>query len=408
MEEPRVEMALLRRRTPAAWTDLLQSQLALPDVAVTAVSAMPLNRDSQLKYGRHVMRYILSLDGHTDPISLIAKYTSREEASFYQHLAVHLPRIAPKCYFIHQFNQEGWLILEDVPNHFPPHKWTPEDVHGIVNDLSTLHSRFWQEEETLGALGFEHIIEGKKYTWQELRRKFSIFFEDGPGSIVSQHAINSSGKLAPLLLQAANGLSVLQSLGGWPGILSESHLTAVSDLLDDPLPMLKPLLGLPNTLLHGDPHAYHWRSTLFNERRLIDWRNVKIGASILDLVGFLEQFDLLYLDPNRSQMSVRSEWPISEETIIDSYLLEMSTAVSGFDARATRLAIPAARCLYIITNWFPYFATWFSEMPNKYTWQRVNRIPDDQLTDSKFHPVVRFRPYLSGVFERFMLAFRSL
>lgn len=401
-------MALLRRRTPAAWTDLLQAQSELEDVAVTAVSAMPLNRDSQLKYGRHVMRYILSLDGHTDPISLIAKYTSREEALFYNKIAKHLPTIVPKSFFVHQFNQEGWLILEDVPNHRPPQKWTGEEVSAAISDLATIHSQFWKEENSLASLGIEHVVEGKKYTWQELRREFAVYFDEGPGSIVSEHAINSAGRLAPQLLQAANGLSVLQSLGGWPGILGESHLTAVADLLDDPLPMLKPLFDLPLTLLHGDPHAYHWRVTLFNDRRLLDWRNVKIGPGIMDLVSFIEQFDLLYLDPNRTEMSVRSEWPLSEETIIDSYLIAMSATIPDFDARAARLAIPAARCLYTITNWFPYFATWFSEMPNKYTWQKVNRLQEDQLADSMFQPMVRFRPYLAGVFERFMLAYRSL
>lgn len=401
-------MALLRRRTPAAWTDLLQAHLGHDELAVTAVSAMPLNRDSQMKYGRHVMRYILSLDGHTDPISLIAKYTSRNEAHFYQKVAKSLPTLTPKCFFIHQFNQEGWLILEDVPNHYPPHKWTEDEVNGAIADLAQLHSHYWQKEDELAALEFDHFVEGKRFTWQELRREFAIYFDDGPGSIVSEHAIRSAGRLAPQLLQAANGLSVLQSLGGWPGILGESHLTAVADLLDDPLPMLRPMLDLPMTLLHGDPHAYHWRQTLFEERRLIDWRSAKIGSSIFDLVSFLEQFDLLYLDPERTQMSVRKAWPLTEETMIDTYLLEMSAAVSNFDARAARLAIPAARCLYVITNWFPYFATWFSEMPNKYTWQKVNRLNDDQLADSLYQPMVRFRPYLTGVFERFMLAYRSL
>ena len=401
-------MALLRRRTPAAWTDLLQARPELEDLAVTAVSAMPLNRDSQLRYGRHVMRYILSLDGHTDPISLVAKYTSRNEARFYEAIGSQLPNIVPTPYFIHQFNQEGWVILEDIPNHRPPDKWTKDEVQKAVSDLAQIHSQFWQKEDTLASFGFDHILEGKRYTWQELRREFAIYFDDGPGSIVSEHAINSAGRLAPQLLQAANGLSVLQSLGGWPGILGESHLTAVSDLLDDPLPMIKPLLNLPMTLLHGDPHPYHWRNTLFDDGRLIDWRGAKIGPGVFDLVSFLEQFDLLYLDRERTKMAVRGEWPISEETIIDSYLLEMSATVPNFDARAARLAIPSARCLYVITNWFPYFATWFSEMPNKYTWQKVNRLKDDQLEDSMYQPMVRFRPYLSGVFERFMLAYRSL
>lgn len=401
-------MALLRRRTPAAWTDLLQAQLALDDIAVTAVSAMPLNRDSQVKYGRHVMRYILSLNGHTDPISLIAKYTTRSEARFYEELAHQLPNVAPACYFIHQFNQEGWLILEDVPNDRRPDKWTGDEITAVVTTLATMHATFWEKEEALAAEGMSHYLEGKQFNWQELRQEYAVYFDEGPASLISEHAIQSAGQLAPLLLQAANGLTVLRSLGGWPGILGESHLTAVADLLDDPLPLLKPLQGLPPTLLHGDPHAYHWRMTLFDDHRLIDWRTAKIGPGIMDLVSFLEQFDLLYLDPDRTKMSIRDEWPLSEETIIDTYLLALSDKLPNFDARAARLAIPAARCLYVITNWFPYFATWFSEMPDKYTWQKINRLPDAQLTHSLYQPMIRFRPYLAGVFQRFMLAYRSL
>jgi hypothetical protein len=81
---------------------------------------------------------------------------------------------------------------------------------------------------------------------------------------------------------------------------------------------------------------------------------------------------------------------------------------SQYDARSIRLAIPATRCLHVLLNWFPHFANWFAEMPSKYTWQKVNRMSDEQLAGTIFQPIVRFRPYLSAVFQRFLRAYRSL
>jgi hypothetical protein len=186
-------------------------------------------------------------------------------------------------------------------------------------------------------------------------------------------------------------------------------LTAVADLLDDPLPMLQPLRELPLTLLHGNPFSYHWRTTFLGGRCLIDWQKAAIGPGICDLVNFIEQFDLLYFGAERWPMQMRPECLLSEETMIDSYLLSLSSKLNNqFNAREMRLAIPAARCLYVIINWFPYFAGWFADMPNRYTWQKVNRMSDEQLKGTAFEPIAGFRPYLAAVFQRFLQAYRML
>src|SRR5690606_41890300 len=89
------------------------------------------------------------------------------------------------------------------------------------------------------------------YSWDEWRRSESSLLEEGPAAVLSRHAVRNAGRLAPHFLRAANGLVVIRDLGGWPGVLGESHLAAAADLLDDPVPMLAPLLDLPVTLLHG-------------------------------------------------------------------------------------------------------------------------------------------------------------
>ena len=409
MDQSRLDVGQLQRRNPAAWTDLLHQEPELADVVVTAVTAEPLYKAQTEKLETRVVRYLITLKDHSDPITLIGKQTNQTELIFYRDIANQIPSLAPRCWFTHLKGQKGWVILDDVPDNYPPQMWSANDVEAIINQLTLLHTHFWQQNSQLQQLGFVHFIGKKKYTLADLQGKYEIFFEEGPAAILSEHAIASGGALAPILLQAANGLSVIRSLDGWPGIMGESHMTAVADLLDDPLPMLQPLRELPVTLLHGNPFSYHWRSTFFDTYRLIDWQKTAVGPGIFDLVNFIEQFDLLYAGGPRWPMEMRPEWPLSEETMIDSYLLSLSAQLgSQSQARAMRLAIPAARCLYVIINWFPYFAGWFGDMPNKYTWQKINRMTDEQLVGTAFEPMIGFRPFLASVFQRFLQAYRML
>lgn len=409
MDQPKLDVAQLQKRDPVAWTALLRNQSEAEDVIVTAVSAEPLRKPAGNGCHQHVNRYLVALARHSDPITFIGKRTGPIETYFYQYIAPLIPGLAPRCWFTHLAADEGWVILDDVPNHRPPERWAPEDIEAVIDDMTSLHATFWRQQQQLQSGGLPHFIDEKQYSWRQLRREQAVYFEEGPAAAISEHSIKSAGRLAPLLLQAANGLVVIRSLGGWPGILGESHLAAAADLLDDPVPLLEPLRNLPLTLIHGNPHTYHWHLTLFGERRLLDWQKVMIGPGIYDLIYFLEQFELLYKSSAAWHVDVRQERPATEETIVDSYMLAMSRKLgSQFNARAARQAIPAARCLYVLTNWFPYFAGWFSEMPNKYTWQKINRMNDEQLAGTNFQSIVHFRPYLASVFRRFLRAYRTL
>jgi len=414
MGQSQLDVGQLQKRDPAAWSSLLRLDLEDANVQVTAVTAEPIRVSPKGHYRHHVNRYILTLEGCNDPITLIGKLTNREETLFYEELSVHLPALTPRCLYTHQsedpsHEDSGWIVLEDLPNDYAAASWTPTDVEMLIEQMASLHTFFWQRADELRDVGFPHFVEGKDYTWDELRRDQAVYFEQGPATVLSQHAIHNAGRLAPTLLEAANGLTVIRSLGGWPGILGESHMQAVADLLDDPVPMLEPLKRLPGTLFHGNPHAHHWHISLLGDYRLLDWHELRIGPGIFDLVSFMEQFDLLYENDSRSQIVIRQERPLTDETMIDSYLLTMSARLgSEFDARAARLAIPAARCLYVLSSWLPHFASWFSDMPNKYTWQKINHMSDEQLAGTAFHSIIHFRPYLSGVFDRFLQAYKTL
>ena len=413
MNESRVDVGQLQKRDPHAWTTVLAGHVGLEDVAVTAVNAVPLHPEGTGKgYSNRVVRYLVGLANASDPIPFIGKKTSPEEALFYRDLAGTIPTVAPRCWFAHVVGEDGWVILDDVPNHVAIGCWSPVDVENVIHDMVMFHVAFWDLPDlSIHYPWLPHFVgrSQKTYTWEQLRWEHAVYFEQGPAAIISDHALQHLGHLAPLFLKAANGLAVMRALGGWPGVIGESHLAAAADLLDDPLPVLEPLLRLPPTLLHGDMNKRHWQLTLFQEQRLLDWRNVAIGPSICDLISFLEQFDLLFTQDEMTAIQIDGNSLATEETIIDSYLLAMKAELGPqFDARQMRQALPAARCLQIMKTCFPHFATWFNRMPDKYTWQRVNRMTDVELAGRAWQPMVGYRPYLRDVFERFLQSYRML
>ncbi|WP_420627422.1 hypothetical protein [Candidatus Leptofilum sp.] len=408
MRQSKLLATQLQKRDPNAWTALLREQMETKELVVTAVSANPIRPRN--KNSRRTTRYLLALAGHSDPITLIGRHISATEALFYSQFSLRLTKLAPQCFFLHQPEpgSDGWAVLDDLPDDILPSRWSVDDVSGIIEKMAYQHAAFSDQVDDLVNAGFALLLDRKAYQWDTLAVEQAVYFEEGPAAILSEHALTQSGQLAPRFLQAANGLVVMRDLGGWPGILGETHLTAVSDLLDDPVPLLEPLRQLPATLLHGDPNNFNWRVTVFDDQRLAAWQTAAIGPGICDLVCFIEQFSLLE-DAESGMLKTRPLWPINEETMIDTYMLALSQRLgSRVNTRALRQAIPAARCLYVLTNWFPHFATWFEEMPNKFTWQKINRMALSEFADTPLHGFMQLRPYLSGVFERFLLAYRSL
>lgn len=407
MKESSLVATQLQRRDPSAWSALLREHLALDDLVVTAVSSKPVRYPTG--NGR-VSRFLIALKDHSDPITFIGKQASPNEIHFYKTIA---PRItlAPSCRFIHQPDEDkaGWLILEDVPNDLLPDKWAIADVDCIISRLADLHAWSWQQRELPPQTNFPHFIGNEPMNWDDASLYQTDYFEDGPAALLSEHALHHAGRLAPQLLKAANGLAVMRALGGWPGILGETHLTIAADLLDDPVPMLEPLRRLPTSLLHGSPHSYHWHLSLYDEPILVDWGKTIIGPGVLDFVNFLEQFELLYEKEDSYQTRTREFWPLSEETMVDNYFIAMKQRLGNeFHGRDVRQAIPAARCLHVLINGFATFADWFDDMPDLYTWQKINRLSDDELIGTVYESIVYKRPYLQGVYGRFLQAYRSL
>jgi hypothetical protein len=410
---PMVRIHELRSLEPTAWTRLLEKDQEMQGAQVTAV--IPEKTDSS-----KLTRYQLSLAGYSDPITLLGKQTNELEAQFYQTIAPYLSVNVPKCWFAHLDDEDSFVVLSEAHDDWTPCYWTTLDVETIIRDISDLHATFWNQDEHLDSGDWPFLLPKRgSRTGRQVINEPSAFQKgkgsgqtqmpriEGSGAFLSDHTIQSAGPLMPKLRAAALGLEKMRLLGGWPNIFDEQHILAAADLLDDPVPMLQPLQQLPTTLLHGKLSPGSWRFNLFNTHHLLNWEHMTIGPGVFDLVHFIEEFDLL---ADESGWRSRSCWPVLEETMIDGYLLNMGGKIgSSFNATAVRQAVPAARCLYVLTTWLPRFATWFPTAPNMLQeWQAFNQMCDEELAEAGFGLMVGIRPYLTNLFQRFLTAYRML
>lgn len=393
---PDIDLQKLQQLDPAAWSALLQRHTGVTQLRVSAIETEAA--------GAQQTRYNITLDGYADAITLLGKRSDLQEARFYHYLATDVA-LAPRCLYSTIGSSDGWVILADAPHDRLPETWLHGDVEEIVRDLADLHAAFWgQKDRLLRQRWLPFLLGGTRQARREsTSQQIETLAEAGS---VSLHALRAVEGLAPRWVEASNGLRTLLDLDGWQGVIEEKHLRALGDLLDDPLPLLHPLRELPLTLVHGYPGIYNWRVSLFESRQLVAWQTAAIGPGICDLATFLETFDLLQTDDQ--QWTLRSTPPISEETMIDCYILRLSAELgSAVDTYAVRRALPAARCLHVLLHWLPRFHKWFAQLPSdietrRAMWQALNTTSDEDLAQSLYRPIAGLRPYLSETFQRFL------
>jgi len=410
----------LRRLNPVAWTGLLAKEIDQESIVVTAVEREPYGDDS------HTYRYLLILDGYLEPISFLGKETNKEEAQFYRHIAVDMPEIAPKCWLAHVEENKNWIVLQEPFNKFIPELWTTDDIEKIIGQMVQLHASYWQKESELRRYGFRQLLgqddpasrkkseeipdeSRKRSDLQPVSYQHRIGnWQWGDQGLLSEHAILNAGNLLPKLKVASESLERIIGRGGWPGVFEESHWQAAAELLDDPLPMLYPLRQLPETFINGAISPESWHLDLFGSIELTNWRQSKIGPSVYDLVTFIEQIKLKI--ENDGSFSTRKSWPVSEETMVDSYILAMGKRLgSGFSPAATRQSLPAASCLFILTTCLPRLADLLDEQAGESA--SGQRLIADSLDEEKSignSLEVGSSPYWINQFQRFLDNYRIL
>ena len=396
MSTSRVHVNELRQLEAEAWTELLRRTPPLREIVVRHVGVEPVSPA--------LTRYLLHFDGYSDPVPFIGKKTTAREASFYRDIAAQIPRLLPPCRLSHVAQDWSWLVLDEIPDDRPPARWTDDDVEKVIATLASFHGTFWQQSETLAAYPWLSSYLGQHGADVPPQRMLDawLYWDStaGRGQALSSHALHSAGPLAPVFVRAAAGLAILRRLGGWPGVISGRHLVAIAELLDDPVPLLQPLRELPVTLLHGNLALHHWHLTLFDSRLLFDWGNVVVGPPILDLVDFLESVERQRAQQNQGGNG--RAWPVSEETMVDSYLLRMHVGLAHFDARAMRQALPAAFCLHVLTTWLPRFAEWFEPfVQSPLTWRALLEMDDAELHHAGYGRLAGLHHYLANLFVRF-------
>lgn len=420
MSASMVKIDELKRQRPSAWSRLLSQNPATRGTVVTGVKKEP---QLLMPNGE---RYLLQLAGYEEAAILVGKNTNATEAIFFADLSPHLSSMTPYCWISHVAGDHSWVVLDEVYNDWPMNKWTAVDVESIIDQLILLHSEFWERESHLTEFGLETSLSDN---FPSSHTSFGVEEEQAfemkalqPGSqdlrideaqraahpFISEHALNTAGELAPIFQEAASGLQAIQRVGGWPGVLEQEHIVALSDLLDDPVPVLYPLRQAPSTLLHGNPAPKKWFISLFGETILVDWEDIRIGPGIYDLVSFIEQFNIIETPDGAWRQ--RENWLISEETIVDTYLLGMGHSLGNrFDARAVRESIPAARCFYTIVNWLPRFNKWLDlDYVNREVWADYTKMSDQELNELGLGQMASLRPHLASLFQRLLKAYHSL
>ncbi len=410
----------LKKLRPSAWSRLLDQNPATRGTVVTGVSRESglLDADSE--------RYIMQLDGYQESAVLIGKNTNALEATFFADLSPHLSSLTPYCWLSYAAGAQSWVILDEVYNDWPMNKWTATDLELIVNQLILLHTEYWERDSHLLDFGLEtrfseslspHQRNLDTEKTQEPRsrglqpRSHDQRIDDdrlAAVPLLSEHALNSAGELAPILSQAASGLQAILMMDGWPGVIEKEHIEALIDIIDDPVPVLYPLRQAAVTLCHGNPGPKNWSISLFGETKLLNWNNINIGPGIYDLISFIEQYQLVEAPDGILQQ--REIWPLNEETIIDNYLLGMGNRLGNrFDARAVRETIPAARSLYILTEWLPKFNKWLNEdyvIEDRLA--ELGKMSDLELTKLGLGEMISLRQYFTGLFDRFLDSYHAL
>ena len=197
------------------------------------------------------------------------------EVSFYRNLAEQLPVRVPRLFAAHP--DGNWLIMEMLPLERKPENWSANDYLLAIEQLVSLHDRFW-------GLGTDLVV----YPW--LARPLGT-----DNAIYIQAAIMGVRKLTDTT--TANILTRDPKMIGM-----------IKRLVDHADRIAAPLRTAPTTLLHGDYWPGNITCSAENEFYIYDWQQASIGPGVLDLLHFI-QASQWYFDP----------LPISPHELVSAY-----------------------------------------------------------------------------------------
>jgi aminoglycoside/choline kinase family phosphotransferase len=301
-------MAGLRRYLDAS--DLRLGEIAPIPLPDTVPGTLENDAGTRLR----AMSVGVSLDGEQFSLPLVLKEppvsengrvlraVGQREYGVYLRLGPHLPLLVPGL--VVGDEQTGWFVLEVLTNLRPAPAWQVEDYDEAIQNLVSMHDRFWGLSEDLA-----------NYPW--LAQPFGADYAD---TIMA--AADAAHKLiadAPLPQLA-------------PYFDTFSRLIQVSDEI------AAPLRNTPATLIHGDYWPGNIARPIDGRQIVFDWQLAGMGPAILDIVCFAQAVRL-HLDP-----------PQPVETMIQRYRRQSSllTTPTWDDAHFNRLWDHAVMWLFMM------------------------------------------------------------
>jgi hypothetical protein len=269
----------------------LRRHLGHPDLTVTDVQPVTVQHQRPSIGRVRGLKVDYRADGEDDSCSLVVKEprgttraglagAGRREVGMYLSLASELPVCTPAL--IAASPTGDWLVLEAVRPVRRADRWKADDYGKAIRDLAALHERFWGLQEDLSA-----------FPWlgRPLDADFGVHVAAAAQAI---ERIVTSGSPEALASRPER-------------VAMLARLTSQADRI------VRPLLELPATLLHGD----YWPGNIavLREGRQVvyDWQMASVGPGVLDLFTFV----------TKSRWSFGS-LPVDEGELIDRYRAELA------------------------------------------------------------------------------------
>jgi hypothetical protein len=199
----------------------------------------------------------------------------RREVGVYQSLARHLPLRTPDLIAGSAFGD--WLILEFIPNSLEPESWEQTHYLSAIDDLTTLHDRFWNLGADLDAFAWlSHPLEAD----------YDVH-------------VTAATQALQRVIQEGTPRALVENPG---------RMQLLATLIENVDGITAPLRLEPMTLLHGD----YWPGNIAvqegGESLVFDWQLTGVGPGVMDLLTFI----------------IKSRWwyeqlPLPESAIIARY-----------------------------------------------------------------------------------------
>ena len=269
----------------------LRRHLGRPDLTVTDVQPVTVQHQRPSIGRVRGLRADYRAAGEDGSCSLVVKEprgttraglagAGRREVGVYLSLATELPMRTPPL--VAAAPSGDWLVLEAVRPLRRAERWKADDYAKAVRGLAALHERFTGLQEDLYA-----------FPWlgRPLEADFGIHVAAAAQAI--EHIVTSGRPEA--LASRPERVAML------------ARLTAQADQI------VRPLLDLPATLLHGDYWPGNIAVTRDGRQVVYDWQMASVGPGVLDLFTFV----------------TKSRWifgtlPVEEAELIDRYRAELA------------------------------------------------------------------------------------